>query len=150
MRDSADTYGGWKNHFKRLSRWRDRVEYAYEQPEQHKIHDVLDFILAYFVWCHSLREWAINSKAISRQKLDWLLHEYVEWEICRDIANRQRHFEINRKPRDKDWSVGREYNPFNPPEHRINIFSGNRIFEARDLVRRTHQMWDEISRSFSD
>lgn len=150
MKSSADRTGGWKNHFARLTRWKQRIEKAFENPTDYDFHDVNDFVLTYFVWCHSGREWLINSGVVRAKFLDMQLSRFVEWEVCRDIANRQRHFEINRKPRDKDWSIGREYNPFNPEQHKLNIYSGDRIFDALDLMERSHRMWEEISYSFDE
>jgi len=147
---SADKTGGWENHFSRLTRWKQRIEKTFENPTEYDFHDVNDYLLTYFVWCHSGREWAINSGVIDQKHLDMLLDRFVEWEICRDIANRQRHFEIDRNPRDKDWSIGREYWPWEPERHKLNIFSGDRIFDALDLVQRTHRMWEEISQAFGD
>ena len=150
MTPSADTYGGWKNHFLRLGRWRDRALTALGDYDGHSFHDANDFVLAYFVWCHSMREWLINSGAISRQRLDWRLHEFVEWEVCRDIANRSRHFELRRKPRDKDWSIRREHDIWaqmedRPMRHKLFVVSGDRIFEADELVDRTYEMWLHIT-----
>lgn len=146
---SADTIGGWQNHFKRLERWKNRVLESMEDTSKADLHDVNDFVLAYFMWCHSLRDWLIKSETIDKDELDFELSHFVEWPVCRDIANRNRHFKITRNPRDKDWSIGREYDwqakgENRPERHKLFVVSGDRIFNVDDLVNRTFEMWRQI------
>lgn len=146
---SADTVGGWQNHFKRLGRWRKRVLTAIEDTERYDFHDVNDFVLAYFIWCHSLREWLINSETIERRSLDRQLGHFAQWAVCRDIANRSRHFHLTRNPRDKDWSISREYDLWaklenRPERHKLHIVSDDRIYSVEDLIEETYQMWETI------
>lgn len=146
---SADTAGGWINHFQRMERWKDRALLALDDHEGYSFNDANDFVLTYFVWCHSMREWLINSQTMSRQKLDFELHQFVEWEMCRDIANRCRHFELKRKPRDKDWSITREYDIWaeldnRPMRHKLHLVSDDRIIDVRELVCRTFEIWEEL------
>lgn len=146
---SADNIGGWQNHFKRLERWRKRVLDSMEDTSKSNFHDVNDFVLAYFMWCHSLRDWLIKSEAMDRAELDRELGQFVEWAICRDIANRNRHFKITQNPRDKDWSIHREYDwqakvENRPERHRLLVVSDDRIFVVDDLVNRTFEMWQKI------
>ncbi|MEM6933844.1 MAG: hypothetical protein AAF526_09690 [Pseudomonadota bacterium] len=117
--------------------------------EAYDVADVLDFTLAYFVWCHSMREWVINDGAMSKDELDKKLNEYPVWAICRDIANRCRHFDLNRNPKDKYWSVTGEYDQFHKwtnrkLRHVLNIYSGQDHYHADALVHQTFRMWEEV------
>lgn len=149
LKSSADTIGGWQNHFRRLERWKNRVLSSMENTSRADFHDVNDFVLAYFMWCHSLRDWLIQSEVIGSDELDLKLGQFVEWAVCRDIANRNRHFKITRSPRDKDWSISREYDwqasvENRPERHRLFVVSDDRIFMVDDLVNRTFEMWGSI------
>ena len=81
--------------------------------------DIVDLALSYFVWCHSLREWLVRGKVMDAKVLDENLGRYPQWKICRDIANRCRHYDLTTNPSDKHWSIGREYDPFANPENRL-------------------------------
>lgn len=146
---SADTIGGWQNHFNRLERWKGRVLVSMADTSKADFHEVNDFALTYFMWCHSLRDWLIKSETISERELDCELSQHIEWAVCRDIANRSRHFKITRNPRDADWSISREYDVWakaenRPERHILNVFSDDRIFRVDDLVNRTFEMWKSI------
>ena len=149
LKYSADTVRTWQNHFKRMDRWKVRVIEAASSYEDTDFHDVFDFVLAYFVWCHSMREWLINSKAIDKNKLDTELAKYEEWPLCRDIANRSRHFELRMNPKDKDWSIGREYDIFSKMSgqkmrHVLFLVSDDEKYDVVELVGRTQRMWRDI------
>lgn len=147
-----DTAGGWPNHLRRIARWRDRTLQVLDDADAYPIEDAADFVLAYFVWCHSLRDWLIKSQVIQRTKLDHLLDLYPCWKPCRDIANRCRHFELTINPVDKYWSMRREYDVWakadgRSEQHRILIFFDGRIFLAKDLVNQCFEMWSDITGS---
>jgi hypothetical protein len=92
---SVDTFGGWANHFLRVERWKDRCLGELKKGYGNESRDVADFALSYFVWCHSLREWLIEGQIIKQEALE-ILKQYPEWQICRDIANRCRHYDFLR------------------------------------------------------
>ena len=146
---SADTIGGWQNHFARLERWKERVLSAMDDPKTYSFHDANDFALAYFVWCHSLAEWLIESGAVQKTDLHDELNVYPKWAICRDIANRSRHFNLTQNPRDKDWSIGREHDLWaklekRPERHVLFLVSGNEKYNVEDFVNSTFQMWKQV------
>ena len=146
---SIDTAGSWQNHLERMKRWRDRSLSRLNTAGPDDVHDVCDFLLAYFVWCHSFREWLIETDSIKQTDLDIQLSKYPEWKICRDIANRCRHYDLIHNPTDKHWSMGREYDIWakveNRPERLIVflVFNGEK-HNISDLVHSAFRMWQEI------
>jgi hypothetical protein len=109
--------------------------------------EALDFSLAYFVWCHSLREWLIKDNAVGQDVIDSALSAYLEWKIVRDLANRSRHLVITQNPTDPDWAVFREYDPFAPhlegrERHHVVLLFEGRQHRVTELVRTTGQMWE--------
>jgi hypothetical protein len=136
---SADTSGGWKNHYHRTLRWENRSREALNDLPHTNFQDAIDFSLAYFVWSHSLRDWLVNSK----------LAQHEIWALCSDVANRTRHFELNRNPTDKDWSAYREYDPFGPlleqrERHMANIMFDGKKWRIVYAISASAQMWREI------
>lgn len=146
---SADTFGGWKNHFHRLERWKKRCLAELEKICGEESDEVVDLVLVYFVWCHSLRDWPIEGNVLEQNVLDENLMHYPEWKICRDIANRCRHYDLKRSPSDKHWSVGREYDPFATPENQLPgekwflVFQGEKL-ELSSVINITFNMWKGI------
>ena len=112
-------------------------------------HEALDLTLAYFVWCHSVRDWLIKDCAVTSRWLDDQLLAYPVWKIVRDIANRSKHLRITRNPTDADWVISREYDHFailiegRERHHMILYFNGKKE-RVSDVVRRAARMWDEI------
>jgi hypothetical protein len=147
---SADTFGGWKNHFQRMERWKQRCLAALEKDYGEEAScDVVDFALSYFVWCHSMREWLTEGNAIEQSVLDEDLKKHAEWKICRDIANRCRHYNLRMNPTDKDWSIGREFDPFATsenalPRYKIFLIFNDEKLELVPILTNTHQMWKSI------
>ena len=147
---SADTAGGWKNHYRRMRRWEARSLKVLNDLPSSDFHDAMDFSLAYFLWCHSLREWLLNDKVFCKEALDTELAKYEIWPLCRDIANRPRHLELERNPTDKDWSVYREYEPFAPiiegrERHIANIMFDGKKWRTSDAIKAASDMWEKIT-----
>ncbi len=145
----ADRHQGWFSHFERMKQWETRATIALEDLPHTDFHEALDYSLAYFVWCHSLREWIIKDKAMSLSTVEDALKVYPEWKIVRDLANRSRHLVITQKPTDAEWSVFREYDPFAPTiEGRervyVNLFFNSRKYRLVELVGKAGRMWDRV------
>jgi hypothetical protein len=111
---SADRAGGWNNQFRRMQRWQDRAKLALADLPNTQFHDALDVALAYFVWCHSMRDWLIKDNAMTRNEVDSQLSNHATWKIVRDLANRSKHLKITCNPADAEWAVSREYDHFAP------------------------------------
>lgn len=146
---SADTNDGWHNHYRRVRRWEKRSLDALRNLPESDFHEAIDFSLAYFLWCHSLAEWLHEDGAIDKAELSKKLNSYPVWPLCRDIANRVRHFDLRNKPTDKDWSAFREYLPFDSQiagkeRHVANIMFDGRKWRITEAISEASKMWDEI------
>jgi hypothetical protein len=146
---SADTNGGWKNHYRRLRRWEKRSLDALQNLPESDFHEAIDFSLTYFLWCHSLFEWLHEDGAMDKAELSEKLNRYPVWPLCRDIANRVRHFDLRHRPTDKDWSAFREYLPFESQiagkeRHVANIMFSGRKWRIAEAISEASKMWDEI------
>lgn len=146
---SADTAGGWTNHYRRMRRWEERSLRELRSLPDTNFHDAIDMALAYFLWSHSLREWLINDQIVGAVALDAELAKHDIWKLCRDVANRTRHFDLTRNPTDKHWSAHREYDPFSVQiegveRHTANFFFNGRKLSIGDAVRQSAAMWNDV------
>jgi hypothetical protein len=132
-----------------MKRWENRSQTALADLPRSDFNDVIDFLLAYFLWSHSLRDWLINDGVFSKDDLNARLGHYKIWALCCDVANRTRHYELTRNPTDKDWSAYREYDPFGPltqgrEVHLANIMFDGEKWRVADAIRASANMWEEI------
>lgn len=146
---SADNAQGWLSHYQRTLRWAERAQQLLEGLPETDFHEALDFTLAYFVWCHSLRDWLINTGAMDENTLNAKLKEYPEWKRVRDLGNRQRHPVLAQNPTDKDWAMAREYDVFSHAlegreRHHLNLYFDGEKLRVLPLLRDTRAMWKSI------
>ena len=135
---SLHTIFGWQSQYERMLRWHRRVlEYPPTRSSSPEADEYLDFLLAFFLNCFSLRDWLENSQTVSLNELKKLFDESLDLRICRDIANGAKHFEIRRPSVDEKPSIVRELEPdpyfgqYAYPGIRLIIYAGN---EVRDLL----------------
>lgn len=102
---SADSHLGWIDHYQRMKRWEKRAQNVAVRKISTQTPETLDFALAYFLWAHSFREWLIQTDTLEKELLDSFLNAKTEWFLCRDIANRVRHYDLQRKPTDNDFVI---------------------------------------------
>lgn len=151
IESSADTIGGWKNHYDRMRRWEARSLGALKDLPRSSFHDAIDFTLAYFLWSHSFLEWLHESGEAEKAELSKKLKQYRVWPLCRDIANRVRHFDLRHNPTDKNWSAYREYLPFESQitgeeRHVANVIFDGRKWDLSDAILESAKMWKEVVR----
>lgn len=144
--NSADRYGGWRNQYARMQRWETRAQNAIQNLPRTDFDDALDLALAYFVWCHSMRDWLIRDQVFERNALDNTLLEHPVWRIVRDVSNRSKHLILTQKPADAEWSVAREYDPFaiileGRERHHLNLYFDGKKHRLSDVISRSSQMW---------
>lgn len=146
---SADNAAGWLSHYRRTLRWAERAEQLLEALPETDFHDALDFTLAYFVWCHSLRDWLIKTGALDENTINAELKKYPEWKRVRDLGNRQRHPVLTQNPTDADWAMAREYDVFSPvlegrERHHLNLYFDGEKLLVLPLLRKSRSMWQSI------
>lgn len=109
--------GQWQGQMERMHRWHDRVQRACAAGSP----DVEDFVFAFFQNCFTLREWVEKTSPLSKTDLDTFMESTPEMRICRDICNGTKHYSISRPSIDAQFSILREYNPYEPSRYRLFI-----------------------------
>jgi len=146
---SADTVSGWHNHYKRMNRWKIRSLETLNDLPRTNFQDAFDFTLAYFLWSHSFVEWLCEGGIITKKELFNELKNYEVWPLCRDVANRTRHFELKNKPTDKYWTAYRENDFFayaveGKERHIVNIMFDGKKWRATDAIQESDKMWKQV------
>ena len=140
---SADANGGWMNHYAQMLRWRDR---ALEELKIGEGIESLDFSLAFFLWCFSLRDWLKKDGARTEQQLANLVSANSSWKYCRDVALRTKHYEPSRPSIDANYGISREYDCFSAQIQQTeradwNIWIDGKKLRLADVIRDLSDMW---------
>ncbi|MEM9796157.1 MAG: hypothetical protein AAF919_06690 [Pseudomonadota bacterium] len=104
---SADGNGGWRNHYRRMMRWSERTIKACSSDDKQSQSQVVDFALAFFVWCYSLRDWLKASEDFGEKEVAEFVSKQRYWKHCRDIALRSKHWDLSRPSIDADYGISR-------------------------------------------
>ena len=140
---------GWRGQYDRVKRWHRLVQEigkqrttATDTEQQH------DFLYAFFQNCCHLREWLENSGAIGVQPLQEFFREHPPMQLCRDICNGTKHWDIDRPSIDAHFKIGREYVPSSQSGDRpqINetwfIVSAGLRYDLFELADSCVHLWD--------
>jgi hypothetical protein len=91
-----------KVQYDRVVRWHRRFEEHYSGKSHTKsIEEDCDDVLAFFIFCHQLKDWVIKDTTIPRREIEKFINENECLSICADIANGIKHLGIDetRTPR---------------------------------------------------
>ena len=104
---SAEKILGWRSQYEALRRWHRRCESFHDDLAYYNtsLADGVDFVLAFFVVCYHMRDYAIQTGKISRSEMDSLIRKNRYMRICRDVCNRSKHHTLNQPSIDRDWSI---------------------------------------------
>lgn len=81
--------------FERIKRWHQRLEEIYVGREHDRSTDYYqDVLYAFFQNCFYLRDWLINSGAVSKIAIDNLINADEDMKMCRDLCNGSKHLMI--------------------------------------------------------
>lgn len=130
--------GGWQSHLARIERWYNRSSSARDE------HDQMDFLYAFFESSFALRDWLIDTGAMSQEATESLFLKHVELRINRDLANSLKHHSITRPSQEQPPSIVVEYAPEYPTfggDRRLVILSEGRKYEALALAGRCLEIW---------
>lgn len=137
---SAESIFSWRSQHDRVKRWSQRL-HEYQDAD---FQDRLDFFLAFFINCYSLRDWFINSNSISQKEMDGLIQSSEAMRLCRDICNRSKHLTLNRSPStEANFSIGREYRPFDRG-YRFFIQYLDSMRDLMEIAMSCLQFWDDF------
>lgn len=100
-----------KEQFERIKRWHERFKEIHSGREHTRESDYYqDVVYAFFQNCWSLKDWIINSGALSKEKIEEVekfFHSNMDMKICRDIANGSKHLLIKEPSIDPNISIAR-------------------------------------------
>ena len=126
---------GWRSQYAAMLRWHGRCESRHNGQCYTSRVDALDFMLAFFVVCYHLRDYAIETGKISQREIDRLIGKNRYMRICRDVCNRSKHHTLTGKASiDRDWSIGREYVPWSDGDEKLFLIADEK-YDAIDVVR---------------
>lgn len=139
--------GGWKGQYWRMIRW--HKKFIATNPgdfESPGIHEQLDIVYACFQNIFFLKDWLIHDAHLSSTLLNDFINNNIELQLCRDICNGTKHFNLNHASVDADFTIIREYNPFhkvwNEQRNNAIILSGGHKFELKKLASDCISLWD--------
>lgn len=148
--------------FERTQRWYEilnkiRVSNAPEEQADYQV----DNIYAFFMNCHHLRDWIINSKVLDQKKVDDFRNLHIELKICRDLCNGPKHLKLDHPsigdPSDqnilgKGVTLHKEYVPFGkssntdlPLENsKYVIIADFKKFDVFKLADKCMELWEKF------
>jgi len=115
--------------FLRVKRWYKRLEEISNGREDTRESDYYEDVLyAFFQNCFHLKDWAINSGALSKDIINDFIESNTDMKICRDLCNGSKHLVINNPSIDSNVSVNRR-------KYSISIGGGPTKIEIHYFVR---------------
>ena len=130
--------GGWEAQLSRVKRWYDRASAATDQTDIH------DFLYAFFENAFHLRDWLIDTGAVSGKDLQAFFDSNEEMRLCRDLANSHKHYSLSSKPSQRiPPSEAREWNWDSSVS--LVILSNGRKHDALELAARILRLWEEFA-----
>jgi hypothetical protein len=139
---------GWRGQLARVTRWRQRVVTAANgEPSA----DELDFLLAFFESAYHLRDWLVETGALSNVEVDGYVASHIELQLCRDIANGFKHHSLSRPSIDAEFAIVNQYVPSNERGRRYRLPNGGWTILANgtqfglvDLSERVLLLWNQF------
>jgi hypothetical protein len=132
-----------------MQRWYNRVQQIGIQKHQDEVAEYgLDCIYSFFQNCYHLRDWLEHSRVVSQKQLADFFRSHIEMQVCRDICNGTKHFNLTRPSVDAHFSIGREYIPANWPGSMPHfngtwfIIAGSDKYDIFDLTHKCMAHWN--------
>jgi len=134
-----------------MIRWFNKFQKAdpgnFEDPRIDEQHDI---VYACFQNIFYMKDWLHHSAKISKKELDIFVNNNLELQICRDICNGTKHFNLDHASVDDDFTIIREYHPFHKvfeqDKYHLIILAGGHKFELKQLARQCINLWDGFLR----
>ena len=135
---NRDWFEGWQGQYRRMLRWRDRVDSIYRSEDADSIYD---FTYAFFQSCYHLRDWLVSSGVATKQDMETLFKSSRELQLCRDICNATKHLQYDNPSVDPKPRIGREWDPWKEEWHGWYLYSNERR-PISDLICGCIAAWD--------
>jgi len=150
---SIHTSSGWEGQFETAQRWHRRLDIVRSHRRRDaNTADDWDFVHAFFQNCFYLKDWLERSGVVPASELHTFINAHLEMQLCRDICNGTKHFEITKPSVDAEFSLLREYVPANDPSPRPHINErwliiagnervGSHRFDIFELADKCMELW---------
>lgn len=146
---SVHKNGGWQSQYRRMIRWYEKFKNTqpgdFENPNIDGQHDIL---YACFQNIFFLKDWLACDALISNKVLNEYINQHLELQLCRDICNGTKHFNLNNPSVDGDFTIIREYEPFHKvwghDRNKIIILSGGHKYELKALAWSCIGLWEKF------
>ena len=142
---------GWKSQLERVRRWYKRIEKVGSAKSTNaNLEDEHDDVYTFFQNCYYLREWLEKADVVAPNYINDLFKQNIELQICRDICNGTKHFDISRPSVDADFSFGREYVPksYTNSRPQINetwfLFASGEKYDVFSLAAKCMGLWESF------
>jgi hypothetical protein len=149
--DSVHKLGEWKGQFERVLRWNERVQgNSPHLRDRAFATEDLDDIFAFFMNCYHLRDWLNNSKVVGQIKLDEFFRNNLEMQVCQDICNGLKHYDLSRPKVDSEFKIGRQFEYtsglLNKPYGGVGLFviAGRDKYNLYELAEKCTHLWTEF------
>jgi hypothetical protein len=146
---SVHKHQGWVGQYHRMIRWYEKFKATnpgdFENPKIDEAHDLL---FTCFQNIFILKDWLYHNASIPKEVLNDFIEQNIELQVCRDIGNGTKHFELKQASLDNDFTIIREYEPFhkvwgNEP-YKIILLTAGHKFELKELAWKCIQLWEEF------
>jgi hypothetical protein len=145
---SLESRYGWSELYLSLGAWPERIMDARRLGNLER--DELDFYLCFFNQSHSMRDWIMESRLLSRDEMTSFANSYDCMRFCRDIANRYKHLTIGKpgkaKPSyDADWDIWVDHER---GDKALSITGAGKTWLVWDLMIECINFWEALEASF--
>lgn len=140
---------GWGGQYQRMIRWYNKfIATSPGNFENPNIDDHHDILYSCFQNIFYLKDWLQYDGAISKDKLNEFINDHIELQLCRDICNGTKHFDLNNPSIEADFTIIREYEPYHEvlgtEKNKIIILSGGHKFDLKELAQSCINLWDKF------
>lgn len=138
------------NRIKRLKKDIERFSIATNENSEKAI----DAFTSFFIQCYHLRDWLVQSY-YKRRDIDIFISKSISLSLCRDIANKQKHKEIDRyEPQNHliehnisglSTPITKYYDPYRD-ENRfgIDVQEFGTLIDVIDLAEKCIEEWEKF------
>jgi len=134
--------------YNRAKRWYKRFKEIYDGVSIDLPSDYYqDIVYSFFQNCYHLKDWLVNSRIISSNKVENFIDQSLEMRICADICNGSKHLTLKSSRTGKqDTGIKRKHYKLDLYERKMEIHyevtSGKDVYDAFDLSTRCLEQWE--------
>jgi hypothetical protein len=149
---SVHKHKGWVGQYQRMIRWYEKFKKTDPGDfEALGIEDDHDILFTCFQNIFILKDWLHHSASIPKKTLNDFIETNLELQICRDICNGTKHFDLKQASVDNDFTIIREFVPFHKERdlnrNRIIILTGGHKYELKELAHKCILLWNQFLRA---